>query len=219
MNATIPRESLGPYGFPHMTEVVPEGKLGEAEVLHFEVSELAAAMSAWKGGRNYVPDGRYAKLRVGGHLVMSDTRHERVSNLEVVQRAHGQVLIAGLGLGMILHAILAKETVEHVTVVELSQDVVDLISPTLAQHSGRLTIVQGDIFEWRPARGTKYDCIYFDIWAEISTGALPEMARLHQTFKGFKAPGAWMQSWERESLKADRQREARRYQPFAGYRW
>jgi spermidine synthase len=221
MNATVfgTRESLGPYGFPRMVEVVPEGKLGAAEVEHFEVSESAARFTALKGGRNYVQDGRYAKLRVGGELVMSDTRYERLSNSAVVYAAHGQALIAGLGLGMILHAILAKEAVEHVTVVEQSQDVIDLIGPTLAQHAGRLTVTQGDIFEWRPERGTKYDCIYFDIWAEISTDALPEMAKLHQAFKGFKAPGAWMQSWERESLKADKRREERERRPFAGYRW
>jgi spermidine synthase len=90
--------------------------------------------------------------------MMSDTNMERRSNWQVKDNAHGRVLIAGLGIGMILHPILdptraiisrrageALQPVEHVTVVELNQDVIDLVAPSLARYGDRVTIVKADI--------------------------------------------------------------------------
>jgi len=203
------------YGFPAMVDIVPEGKSGDAEVRHIEVSQLQSDMTSIRGGRNYVPAGRYAQLFVAGELAMSDTRHERLSNFEVVRMARGEVLIAGLGLGMILHPILANTNVNRVTVVERSLGVIRLIRPTLPR-TRKLRIVQADIFNWRPAKGVKFDCIYFDIWSSVSTDDLAEMAKLHQSFKFYKAPSGWMGSWERDELRAELRQQRRN--PWGGYR-
>lgn len=110
---------------------------------------------------------------------MSDTDMERRSNARFVHRANGSVLIGGLGLGMILHPTLAKPEVKLVTVVEQNADVIALIAPTLPRDK-RLTIVNGDIYEWKPAKGTKYDTVYFDVWGNMSIDNLAEMATLHR---------------------------------------
>lgn len=63
-----------------------------------------------------VSEGEYVKLYVNGRLYMSDTDMERSSNLPFVQHAHGDVMVAGLGIGLIINALR-----ERLTVVTLGQ--------------------------------------------------------------------------------------------------
>lgn len=166
--------------FPDMVNVIPEGAHGSAKVEHFEVSAHESALTSFHGGRTFVPEGKYARLYVDGSLFMSDTRYERTSNLEIVRRAHGHVLIAGLGLGMILVPILKKPEVESVTVVEKSADVIALIGRHF--DAKNLVIINADIYEWKPANAEKFNVIYFDIWADTSTDDLADMGKLHRRF-------------------------------------
>jgi spermidine synthase len=193
--------------FPKMIDIVPEGEHGIARVEHFEVSEDESRFSSLRGAMDYVPEGRYAKLKVNGRLMMSDTSMEHRTNYGVVRESRGNVLIAGLGLGMILHPILAKPEVLSVTVVEKYPDVISLIGPTVLHE--KLTIVEGDIYEWKPAKGTKFDTIYFDIWSEQSTDDLDDMRKLHCRFRPYKVKEGWMDSWRRDYLKYEKQRNKR----------
>lgn len=192
--------------FPQMIDVVPEGSRGIAKIEHRSVPEFAARMAAMRGER--LSAGRFCYLSVGGKLYMSDTANERSTNREIVRRAHGRVLIAGLGLGMILHPILLQA--DSVLVIEKHQDVIDLIAPTVA--SPKLVIECADIYQWKPAKGAKFSVIYFDIWASQSTDDLADMARLHQRGKAWldrSDPECWMDSWNRDSLRDRKRREAR----------
>jgi len=142
------------------------------------------------------------RLWVGSQMVMSDSDHEQRTNREVVFRSHGRVLIAGLGLGYILHPILSKPSVTHVTVVEKNPDVIELVAPTLT--SSKLRIIEADIFKWRPPRGTKYQTLYFDVWPTLTVKNLPDMERLHRAFRRYRAPGGWIGSWCYDECKARR---------------
>jgi len=200
--------------FPSIPEVLPEGQLGLATIRHFEVSQQDAAFTLMRqaatGGREQaVRPGKYAQLLVGRTLMMSDTQMERRSNYEVVRRADGEVFIAGLGLGMILHPILAKENVTRVTVVEKYADVIKLVAPTLP-HQEKLRIVEADVLDWKPEKGTRYDVVYFDIWPNITTDNQEDMALLHKRFAHYKRPGGWMDSWMRDTLKARKRQKATR---------
>lgn len=191
-----------PVTFPKMAEKLPAGALGIARVEHFTVSEEDSKFTSIRAVLNrdeFVPAGTYARLYVGRTLMMSDTAMEQVSNLAVVRHAHGHVFIAGLGLGMILHPILEKPEVTKVTVVEKYGDVIKLVSPTLP-HQEKLETIEADVLTWKPAKGTKYDTIYFDIWPNITGDNLEDMTLLHRRFAHFKAPGAWMNSWKRDYL-------------------
>lgn len=118
-----PRET-----FPPMWKVIPEKTVGFAKVEHFDVSESESRMTALHGGRSFVEAGRYARLLVRGELLMSDTPYERRTNRAIVEAATGRVLIAGLGLGMVLTAILQKRDVSDVVVVEKEPAGVDILS-------------------------------------------------------------------------------------------
>lgn len=184
--------------FPRMAEIIAPKRLGVAEIEHREISKFDAAMESMRG--MYTEPGKVAVLKVSGQLFMSDTDHERRSNRHIVWKSTGDVLIAGLGLGMILHPLLSKDTVRTVTVIEKYQDVIDIVTPTLPK-SAKLTIVCADIFHWKPQPKTKWNVIYFDIWPDMCADNLKEMAKLHQRFKYYKAPDGWMESWCRDEIK------------------
>jgi hypothetical protein len=192
-----------------MVDVVPEGTYGRATIKHVTVSKQESAMTAWGGYRSYVPVGTYAQLFVDGEMVMSDTRYERLSNRAAVEHAHGDVLIAGLGLGMILWPILAKPDVNRVFVVEIEQDVIDLIEPTLKAHPTRskLNIERGNILAWRPNYHPSFGAIWFDIWADACEDNLGEITMLHRRawrWLDKSDPDRWMGSWDAEYLRARR---------------
>jgi spermidine synthase len=144
-------------------------------------------------------------------LVMSDTPMEVATNREVVERATGRVLIAGLGLGLILGPIFAKPDVEAVTVVEREPDVIALVGPLV--QDPRLEIICADIEVWRPPRGARYETIYFDIWPDIDVANLVQIKRLHRRFRRrlARAPGAWLGSWQYASLLAEVRLGTRRW--------
>jgi len=191
--------------FPRMAEILPETELGLARVQHLSLEGESARQANYVAGE-YIPTppGTYALLFIQSEsdstiCMMSDLSYERSTCLEVVARAHGHVLIAGLGLGMILHPILEKPEVERVTVVEKFPDVVALVSPSLPTTS-KIEIVTADIFQWTPPPGTRFDVIWFDIWPDIAAERLAEMTELHRRFGAYlrvENPACWMESWHR----------------------
>jgi spermidine synthase len=95
--------------------------------------------------------GTYVRLcdkrRGANKVVMPDTFMERKSNREFYQHAKGDVLIGGLGLGMVLLAVQDKPEVHLATVVEIEQEIIDLVLPQLPLNS-KVNVVQGDIFRF-----------------------------------------------------------------------
>jgi len=186
-----------------MVEIVSPGKSGDAEIRHTTVSREASRFTALRPG-GFVPAGKYAELLVDGALVMSDTRHEHITNIDAVLASQGHVLIGGLGLGMICHPIAAKKGVTKITVVERNKGVIDLVSPTLPK---KVEVIHSDIFDYKPEKGAKFDTIYFDIWTDICTDALPDMGKLLRRFRKYLADDGWINCWCRDRLKSERRRE------------
>lgn len=202
--------------FPKMAEVVPQGVKGRASVQHVTVDAGGGRTACYVYGEFKAPSppGTYVSLCVRNdtgesQLMMSDFHYERATCVEVVWRAHGHVLIAGLGLGMILHPMLKKQEVRSIIVIEKYQDVVDLIAPTLPP-SRKLSIVRDDIFQWMPPRGNRYDVIWFDIWTDIEACRLGEMRQLHRRFRPYlndSNPRRWMESWHRRETAEEVRRQ------------
>ena len=197
------------WAWQSMVEVLPEGTCGYASIKHVRVTPEDSARTmvralVTRGREGYVPEGRYAQLFVKQTLMMSDTPGERDSNDELLRNARGDILIAGLGMGTVLFPIFALPHVRTVTVVEKHTDVIQLIETPLReklQVGERLLIQQGDIFDWTPPRGARYDAIYFDIWPDICSSNLREMKQLHQKFRRRRRNGwSWMESWSRDYL-------------------
>ena len=169
---------------------IPEGKLGGFCVEHFTVSREESEMDALRGmmhGGRFVRPGTYTRLRRTTGLkdvVMSDT-HDELSDLWDLQRhaRNGKVLVMGLGLGCAVQIVLSRPEVEHVTVVEISPDVLHLVGThLLKEYEGRLTLVLGDAFKYKPPKGERYSAVWHDIWDHICSDNLKQMTKLKRRF-------------------------------------
>lgn len=194
---------------------MPEGQVGNFSIKHVTVDaedEKRGRMFACNpssGGR-FVKAGKYTMLYENGSLWMSDTPDEIRDHLEAIRqarRAGGHVLINGLGIGVVTDAIASLENVTKVTVIEKSPEVIELVGPTLLKkHGDKLEIIQADSYEYRPPKGVRYTVVWHDIWLNLCTDNLDEMAKLHRKF-GRRTD--WQGSWGKELLKYRRQQDRR----------
>lgn len=213
------RPGDGPGGFPYMARIVPPGRSGDVEIEHLEITDGGGIHAMLHGGGT--TNGTYAILKIRGGVVMSDTDMERRSNLGAAWNLKGDVLIGGLGIGMVLAAVLRKPDVQSVTVIENSPDVIALVEPAIRRWADgqgisaeTLRVVLGDVFTWKPATGQKFDGIYFDVWPDICDDNLDGIAKLHNRAKFWKRPGGWMDSWQADNLRS-RRRADRLRNPWA----
>ena len=90
---------------------------------------------------------------------------EYQTNSEFIQNAHGDVLIAGLGIGLVLIAIQDNPQIKTITIIEKHQEIIDLVFPYLPMKK-ECKVVCEDIFNFTLER--KFNTIYFDIWNDIN---------------------------------------------------
>lgn len=184
---------------------IPEGSLGDWQVRRFTVSpedekfqRLRAIASSSSRGR-WVPTGTYTGLYHRFEIVMSDTPDEIRDHYDPIYQARGRCLVNGLGLGVVVNAMLQRPEVEHVTVIEIAAEVIELVGRHWkAKYGDRLEIVHADAFAWKPPQGIRYDVVWHDIWPHISSDNLGAMTRLHRKY-GRRCD--WQGSWARELCK------------------
>ena len=156
-------------------------------------------------GEGMIVPGDYVRLTIGGTLYMSDTPMEQSTNREFIRKANGDVMIAGLGIGLIIHNLreaVQEGKVKSITIYEKFQDVIDLVAPIYADLP--ITYKCADILEYKPSREEKYDTIYFDIWPKVSCSNLPEMRLLANRWKfhlNRDNPNCWMDSWRKKKCQ------------------
>ena len=144
--------------------------------------------------------GTYTNLFVNGDIMMSDTPMEQNTNWEFMREAHGDVLIGGLGIGLILYNLrekVANGIVTSITVMEKYQDVIDLVLPRIQPFFSKesLKVILQDVLEYKPAKEEKFDTIYFDIWPSISSDNYSDMVLLHRRWGRHLRENGWMSSW------------------------
>lgn len=141
---------------------IPEGEQGAARVVHDRPDSLTRLRAQMSGIPLYAE--KYTRLFIDGQLWMTDAEFEWRSNLGFVVNAYGDVLIAGLGIGLILQPLIDSPKVDSITVIERSADVIALIAPHYP--SPKLTVIEADAYTWTPPKQA-YNIIYFDIWADV----------------------------------------------------
>jgi hypothetical protein len=144
---------------------------------------------------------------VAGISVMTDTPGEIEDHADVMREIAargGRVLVHGLGLGMILRYALAQPNVEHVDVVELDRNVIDLVAHHYA--GPRLTIHHGDAMQLEWPVEARWDVVWHDFWDTVQPANLVEMEYMLQRFEG---RCDWQQCWSQDhALRIQRERAA-----------
>lgn len=127
-------------------------------------------------------------------VVMSNSMMERLSNYHFVKAAKGDVLVAGLGMGMILLALQKKKNVKSITVVEIDEELRDLVMKGLRKRLNKKVKIEiGNIFQYHTKK--KFDFIYCDIWNQITGTNLPEMNALRWKLSSFLKKDGNLSNW------------------------
>jgi hypothetical protein len=189
--------------YVHMAELLQPGKIGDFELDVFEISNQNR--SPW---REAIPHGTYARLRHRGECVMSETPMEKRTNSGFVHNAHGDVFIAGLGIGMIVLPIQDRDNVRSITILEKYPEVISLVGSQLPLNH-KIKIIQGDVFSHEFPKGTFFDSIYFDIWnyvnSEVWREEMKPLKRRYLKYKRKENPNAFIECWAEYQAKTNRQ--------------
>ncbi|MBM6875940.1 hypothetical protein [Fusobacterium mortiferum] len=157
--------------------------IGDWRIETFEIPENFAKMRNFfiKNPLMKLEGGIYKKLvnKLDG-VIMSNTPMEQRTHIKAINKAQGNVLVAGLGLGMYLQNIKDKEEVTSITVVEKSKEVIELVAKYF-KDCQKIRIVNEDIFNYTP--DIKFDFAFLDIWSDISEDNLVEFNILREKFK------------------------------------
>lgn len=165
--------------YKDMRELLEEKEQGVAKLVKYRAEGFAAMMAG-------VPTGDYIKLIVDGELMMSNTPMEKSTSFNFVADAEGDVLICGLGIGLVILPLLENEKVKSIIVIEKYQDVIDIILPQIKPHDkyNKLKVVCTDCFDY--CTKEKFDTIFIDIWPSINRDIYEkEMKPLKSKYKKF----------------------------------
>ncbi len=87
-----------------------------------------------------------------------------------INEAEGHVLLCGLGLGYVAYMLSLKPEVKSITVVDLSQDVIDIFNEAILpqfENKDKITVVQGDALEFMENTDlTGFDHVNVDVWRD-----------------------------------------------------
>lgn len=196
---------------------VPEGVAGDWRIEKFTVSQVEADLFNFgnsrnaRSGRDIDPD-TYTRLMYQGTVVMSDTPAEKRDHIEFISRAKRHILINGLGLGYAVEACGRKSSVQRITVIEMSSDVLLLSKQHyLNKYPDKVEIIHADAFTWTPPKEVRYDAVWHDIWNHICSDNLKEMDQLYHKYKGISDwQGSWCRNDCEKMAKIETQLQSRR---------
>lgn len=164
-------------------DAIPARKMGLWEVRKVLLGKelIEPATERWHAKARRTPPGAYtllfrtttATLHMGaGECVMNDFPCELRTHLGFVMRAHGRVLVTGLGLGCVLRGLNMNPNVTHIDVVERDPDVVRMVFPHLlplwmfpgCKQTIRLHEMEAEMFA--ASTPDTWDCAWHDLWSD-----------------------------------------------------
>ena len=129
--------------------------------------------------------------------IMKDCQHEYDTHQWLWDNATGDILVAGLGIGFLNKELIDNHNFTSVTIIENSQDVIDLVWPYCARDS-RFTLIEADIETWNPPANSHWDIGWFDSWIGDNilsyTGYLTAMKNKYAPY--CDKIGAWSVSFD-----------------------
>jgi hypothetical protein len=189
---------------PYIKADLPPGRVGEWSLERFAVQ----GEPHFDPTTHDAPDcarrrpGTYTRLKRGDTVFMTDLYDEWFTQKIAIDQAlerGGHVLISGLGLGLILDSILQspESSVERITLLELSPEVIALVGQHLLErYPERLEILEADVFTWQPPTDIHYSVVWHDIWPNPQAPeTLAEMETLEARYLSLCD---WHGCWPRE---------------------
>lgn len=107
----------------------------------------------------------YLALCQEKNIWMSLNPNEIETMTPFIKKAHGNVLVMGLGMGYVPFMMLEKSEVKSITIIERDQDIINLFNKLLFPYfpsKNKITIIKDDAIKYQPKQ--KFDYIFADLW-------------------------------------------------------
>lgn len=166
----------------HLNIDIPEGESGSHCIIHehkpantvLELTSLRTAIIAGHAPRKirFEQPTRWHRLAYEGGTWMTDYPIEQIQIDHHLRAMHGDILVGGLGLGYAAVKLCERDEVQSVTVIELSQDVINLVAEHIAHP--KLTVICADLDKWVVDQATLgelwFDFAFYDTWQSDGEG-------------------------------------------------
>ena len=129
---------------------------------------------------------------------MWDFETEVKAQQELADKARGDVLVVGYGLGIVQSMLMVIGGVTSVLTVEKFPEVLKENMRVFGKHYGRTVI--GDFFDLDD-RGFKYDTVIGDIWLDVTPGYLETWLAFRRKAQWLIKPGGQILTWGDECFK------------------
>lgn len=147
-----------------ITVNIPQGTSGDWEVAHYTNTTTDKQWQIYLAMKNEAHANYCVLLKNNCPMpIMQDSEGEYREHQWLWNNATGDVLIGGLGIGMVNEFLINAPNINSVTIIENSQDVIDLVWPHCAKDN-RFTLIQADIETWTPPANSHWDVMWFDTW-------------------------------------------------------
>ncbi len=153
--------------------VYPDHRIGAAQVVrtHYKRGWYNAygvrGLHAYRAARS-LP---IRVLEIAGKTWMVDDPPHWWAMQEHAEFYSGHVVCAGLGLGLIVHALVENPKVNRITVVERDRDVIDLMKPLIPECE----IIHGDFWKYDGS----CDGLFYDLFVGDALQLFPEALRTY----------------------------------------
>lgn len=164
---------------PTLEVVTEEGKvkmMQEKQEIHFYEKkinfhdEYAVHVTPPFEGKFSVQTEPFEALKIGENIIGRDTEEERDIRQADARKMRGDVLIVGLGLGVMNQMVRMKDGVTSVTVVEINQEVIDYVASAHPDRLEGITVICDDFYNFVQNTPLRFDSIYGDIFPALRYG-------------------------------------------------
>ena len=111
----------------------------------------------------------YLALVEDNKIWMAIIPHEINTMKKAIERAHGRVLVLGLGLGYYPFMISQKLEVNDIIIIEKNQRIIDLFNQSIFNkfpHKNKIKIIKADAFSYLKTNHADFDYAFFDIYRD-----------------------------------------------------
>jgi len=163
-----------------LVDSISNNKIGDYEITDFIVSAKQAEINKTINPRHTIP-GFYKRLSYKKRATIMTNSPQEISEIsEICEQASGDILIMGLGLGLMIDLLLKNDKIKSITIIEKYIEVIKLVYPTF-KHLKHLTVINEDAFNYNPKK--IFDYIWYDIWCMVLPDNKKEMTILKEKYK------------------------------------
>lgn len=160
----------------------PEGRCGEAEIKRTHYRKGGVYLMEGVGGYDFFCVERripITTLRIAGRQWMVDDPLHWEGMKKLAEKSSGSVLVGGLGLGLVAHALAENPKVKEIDVIERERDVIKLVGPHLPE---KVRVHEGNVFDVEKC----YDTVILDLWVTGDKPRLEIFSEMMGAFGEFK---------------------------------